>query len=105
MHGPRQDYSSEPPSSTDKRVATHPALRVGTQTRDGESLPSGLLVRQAFPGGTVHFDNQQSVCITDNRDIESQPKDSASQNANPGMPACGKAGKWGLARKSGFSNA
>jgi len=37
--------------------------------------------------------------------LPSQPKDSASQNANPGMPACGKAGKWGLARKSGFSNA
>jgi hypothetical protein len=69
VHGHGQDYSDKPPSSTDKRVATHPALRVGTQTKDGESLPSGPLVRQAFPGGAVHFDNQQSVCITDNRDV------------------------------------
>ena len=25
--------------------------------RDGESLPSGLLVRQTFLGGAAHFDN------------------------------------------------
>lgn len=52
-----QDYSDKPPSSTDEPVSGHPALRIGTQLRDGESLPSGLLVRQAFPGGAAHFDN------------------------------------------------
>lgn len=52
-----QDYSDKPPSSTDKPVSGHPALPVGTQLRDGESLPSDLLVRQAFPGGAAHFDN------------------------------------------------
>jgi hypothetical protein len=51
-----QDYSDKPPSSTDKPVSGHPALRVGTK-RDGESLPSGLLVRQTFLGGAAHFDN------------------------------------------------
>jgi hypothetical protein len=65
-----QDYSDKPPSSTDKPVSGHPALRVGTQPRDGESLPSGLLVRQTFPGGAVHFDNlKRSVYVTDNRSV------------------------------------
>ena len=68
LHG--QDYSEKPPSSTDKPLSWHPALRVGTQVRDGESLPSGLLVRQAFPGGAVHFDNlKRSVYVTDNRSV------------------------------------
>ena len=33
--GMDQDYSDKPPSSTDKPVSGHPALRVGTQARDG----------------------------------------------------------------------
>ena len=60
-----------PTSLRRARTSVSPRIRLygSAPLRDGESLPSGLLVRQAFPGGAVHFDNQQSVCITDNRDV------------------------------------
>lgn len=69
MHLLDQDYSDKPPSSTDKPVSGHPALRVGTKG-DGESPPSGLLVRQTFLGRAGHFDNvNEAFNVTDNRGV------------------------------------
>jgi hypothetical protein len=105
LHRHGQDYSDKPPSNV-ANTSPRTTLYGSAPKREMVSLyPFGLLVRQAFPGGAVHFDNQQSVLqLLTTATLPSQPKDSASKNAKPGMPGCGNAGGWGLAPRSGFSN-
>lgn len=47
-----QDYSAKPPSSTDKRLSSHPALQL--RTINGWLIPFPLdkLVRLGLPGGS-----------------------------------------------------